>query len=81
MKFIIKVLSFLNLTPADVISVLKGAVVAALGAAITVLLSFATHHDFGPIMTPIITAIAGVVVNTSRKSADGPILQATGKQI
>ena len=79
--FYIKLLAFFNLTPVDVLAIFKGAVIAGLGAALTVLLSWATHHNFGPIATPIITAIAGVIVNMSRKSADGPVQKATGVSI
>jgi hypothetical protein len=62
---------------ADFISLGKGVVITLLGALLTYLSSFIAGHDFGT-WTPIIMTIWALVVNTVRKSIDGPVEQKTG---
>lgn len=78
--FLIRLLAFFNLTPADVISLLRGAIIAALGAAGTYFLQWVFNTNFGP-YTPMIVAIVSAIVNAGRKSIDGPIYKSTGIQL
>lgn len=54
----------------DFISLGKGLFIALAGAALTYFASFATSHDFG-VWTPVVVALASVLVNAARKSLDG----------
>lgn len=57
--------------PADLAAVLRGALVAGAGAALTYLLANLGAIDFG-VWTPLVTALAAVLVNLLRKLGTGP---------
>lgn len=50
----------------DILSILKGAGIAAVGAALTFLTQWASGTDFGP-WTPLVVAALSVLANVLRK--------------
>lgn len=67
-----------SISKAEVVSVLKGAGIAAGGAVLTYLSSYFSGHDFG-VYTPVVMALWSVVVNFCRKffpsTQNGPLPQ------
>lgn len=55
-----------TLNKADLEKILVGAGVAAGGALLTYVLQVVSNTDFG-VYTPIVVALAGILVNTGRK--------------
>jgi hypothetical protein len=53
------------------ISILKGAAIAAAGAAVAVVANAATSGALGPLWSPVLGAVASVLVNALRKWAEG----------
>lgn len=60
----------MNLTKDKLISVGKGALIAAVGAALTYATQWVSGEDFGQ-MTPLIVAGLSVLTNAIRKAATG----------
>jgi len=54
----------------DIISIIKGAGIAGVGAALTVLTQWATSTDFGA-WTPLIVAGLSILANVVRKASTG----------
>lgn len=52
-------------------SILKGAAIAAIGAAVAVVANAASSGALGPMWSPILGAVASVAVNALRKWAEG----------
>lgn len=55
------------LTNDQLVSILKGAVIAALGAALAAVEHSLSGLAIGPIITPTLTALNSVIVNAVRK--------------
>lgn len=62
----------LKLPTEELISIAKGAAVAATGAALTYLLEYVSNSDFGK-STPVVVAALSVLVNYLRKVTDSAV--------
>ena len=56
----------------DLLKILKGAAVAVAGALLTYIATIVTQIDFGA-YTPVVVAIASILVNAARKVLDGKV--------
>lgn len=61
-----------SLNKADIESLGRGLGVAMAGAGLTYISAYSTNTDFGE-YTPLVVAIASLLVNIVRKYIDGPI--------